>query len=110
MQQSFFLNLRSSARAVGAASLLGLAVLGATAGLGRADDQGAVQIASFGALTGPDAVYGVSSLNGQTLAVNEINAAGGVNGRKFALVQYDDMCQTTQAAVVASKIISDTSL
>jgi branched-chain amino acid transport system substrate-binding protein len=63
----------------------------------------------MGALTGPNAVYGTNSLDGERLAAEQINAAGGVNGRKISITRYDDVCEPTQAAVVASKIISDSS-
>ncbi|MFX5464983.1 ABC transporter substrate-binding protein, partial [Acinetobacter baumannii] len=42
------------------------------------------------ALTGPAAKYGVAIKNGFTLASEEINAKGGVNGDKLALVIEDE--------------------
>ena len=118
MLRSAFWSPRSASRTLGRLSLVGFVAVGCAAGSAHAGNQSApngaqraatIEIASFGALTGPDAVYGVSSLNGQRLAVDEINAAGGINGRKLALVQYDDLCEPTQAAIVASKIISNKS-
>jgi len=70
---------------------------------------GTYQFASVGALTGPAAQLGVADLRGKQLAVKEINAAGGVNGRKFVLTKFDDQCAPTQSAIVASKIISNPS-
>jgi branched-chain amino acid transport system substrate-binding protein len=73
---------------------------------GTSSSSSPISIASMGALTGPNAVYGINSLDGEKLAAKEINAAGGVDGRKITITQYDDQCEPTQAAVVASKIIS----
>lgn len=41
-------------------------------------------------LSGPVAVYGIECKNGIELAIEEINAAGGVNGKKIALISEDD--------------------
>ena len=43
-----------------------------------------------GPLTGPAAVYGTAVKNSAQLAVEEINAAGGLNGVKFKLIALDD--------------------
>ena len=47
-------------------------------------------IGASGPLTGGAAVYGVAVQNSAQLAVDEINAAGGLNGIKFKLVMLDD--------------------
>ena len=47
-------------------------------------------IGCSGPLTGPAAVYGVAVQNSAQMAVDEINAAGGLNGIKFKLVMLDD--------------------
>ena len=44
-----------------------------------------------GPLTGAAAIYGNGVKNGAQLAVDEINAAGGLNGVKFRLEVTDDM-------------------
>ena len=44
-----------------------------------------------GPLTGAAAVYGTAVANSAQMAVDEINAAGGLNGIKFKLVAVDDM-------------------
>lgn len=51
-----------------------------------------------GPLTGPAAVYGIGVKNGAQLAVDEINAAGGLNGVEFALEATDDMHDATKVA------------
>ena len=47
-------------------------------------------IGASGPLTGAAAVYGVAVQNSAQLAVDEINAAGGLNGVNFKLVMLDD--------------------
>ena len=47
-------------------------------------------IGASGPLTGATAVYGVAVQNSAQLAVDEINAAGGLNGVNFKLVMLDD--------------------
>ena len=51
-----------------------------------------------GPLTGGAAVYGTAVANAAQMAVDEINAAGGLNGIKFKLVAVDDMHDATKIA------------
>ncbi|MBQ7774281.1 MAG: ABC transporter substrate-binding protein [Lachnospiraceae bacterium] len=51
-----------------------------------------------GPLTGDAAVYGVAVKNSAQMAVDEINAAGGLNGVKFKLVATDDTHDATKVA------------
>ena len=56
--------------------------------------------------SGSEAYYGTDMLQSYQLAVDEINAAGGVLGRKLALYQADDGCDADMASQAASKIVS----
>ena len=49
-----------------------------------------VKLGLAAALSGPAAKYGVAIKNGFTLAVDEINAKGGINGDKLILVADDE--------------------
>ena len=51
-----------------------------------------------GPLTGAAAVYGVAVKNSAQMAVDEINAAGGLNGVQFKLVATDDVHDPTKVA------------
>lgn len=53
---------------------------------------GTFKIGGIGPLTGDAASYGISVKNGAQIAVDEINAAGGVNGMQFELLFEDDEC------------------
>ena len=55
-------------------------------------------IGMSGPLTGGAAVYGVAVKNSAQMAVDEINAAGGLNGIKFKLVATDDQHDATKVA------------
>ncbi len=72
----------------------------ALAGCGKKNDDSALLIGGIGALTGDYAVYGEAVRNGAQLAVDEINAAGGVNGLKLAL-DFQDSQGKPEAAVSA---------
>ncbi|MBP0599580.1 ABC transporter substrate-binding protein [Herbaspirillum sp. LeCh32-8] len=57
------------------------------------------------ALTGPAAKYGVAIKNGFTLAAEEVNGKGGVNGNKLALVVEDEQGKKEEAINVFKKLI-----
>lgn len=58
------------------------------------------------ALTGAAAKYGVSIKNGFTMAADELNAKGGVNGNKIVLVAEDEQGVKEQAITVYKKLIN----
>lgn len=67
------------------------------AGADNAEDTGAAageggtfKIGGIGPLTGGAAVYGIAAMNGSQIAVDEINAAGGINGMTVELNFQDD--------------------
>ena len=49
-----------------------------------------ITVGFVGPLSGGVAVYGVEAKNGAELAVEEINAAGGINGKKIVMISEDD--------------------
>ena len=57
-----------------------------------------------GPVTGPDAAFGAQIKNGAEQAVADINAAGGVLGKKLHLEIGDDACDPKQARSVAEKL------
>ena len=58
-----------------------------------------------GPLTGGAGMYGTAVKNSAQLAVDEINAAGGLNGVKFKLVATDDMHDPTKVATNYSSML-----
>jgi branched-chain amino acid transport system substrate-binding protein len=65
-----------------------------------------VTIGMAGPVTGGLAAFGEQFKAGFTMAVNEINAAGGVNGQKIAAIIGDDQCDPKQAVAVANDLVS----
>jgi branched-chain amino acid transport system substrate-binding protein len=57
-------------------------------------------------MTGPDAPFGAKFKKAYDLAVEEINAAGGVNGKKIEVVIEDHQAKNPLAATVAEKLIN----
>ncbi|MBQ6733962.1 MAG: ABC transporter substrate-binding protein [Lachnospiraceae bacterium] len=64
----------------GGSSTTGGSAAPATSGGGTAAAGGSFKIGAIGPMTGDGAAYGLAVVNGSKLAVDEINAAGGVNG------------------------------
>ena len=71
-----------------------------------ADTTGDIPVGVYGALTGDQAAFGTSTVNGVRLAADEINAAGGVLGRRIGLVVEDDQGRAEEAASVVTKLIT----
>ncbi len=63
-----------------------------------------ISVAVVGPMTGSEASFGQQFKNGAELAVAEINAAGGLLGRKLKLEVGDDACDPKQAVSVAEKM------
>lgn len=57
------------------------------------------------ALTGTQAAFGTAHNRGYDLALEEINAAGGVLGKPLEVIKYDDQSKADVAAQGASKLI-----
>lgn len=64
-----------------------------------------ITIGAFGPITGPAAYIGLAGRDGMILAIKEINAAGGVNGRKLVAVFEDDAHSPTRGLAAAKKLI-----
>src|ERR1700757_1221313 len=86
-------NLRLTALALGA----GLALTGAAWGQD-------LTVGVAGPMTGGEATFGRQMNNGAELAVADLNAAGGVLGKKLKLEVGDDACDPKQAVSVAEKM------
>jgi len=67
---------------------------------------GDILVGEYGSMTGPQATFGQSTHNGIMMAADEINAAGGVNGRKIKVLSEDDQSKSEEAANAVTKLIS----
>jgi branched-chain amino acid transport system substrate-binding protein len=84
--------------------------LGLFAGCSKAGDEYTKDNTEFvigvsGPLTGGAAIYGIAVKNSAQMAVDEINAAGGLNGIKFKLVATDDMHDATKVSTNYSSML-----
>ncbi len=57
-------------------------------------------------LSGNVAQYGITAANAMELAVEEINAAGGVKGMKLELIKYDNRSDSAEALNISTKLAS----
>ena len=55
-------------------------------------------------LTGPGETYGTVANQAKQLAADEINAAGGINGRRLELIVEDSKCSAADAVVAYNKL------
>ena len=65
-----------------------------------------IPVGEFASLTGGSASFGQSSHKGTQLAIDEINAAGGVLGKKLKLISEDDQSLAGQPATIMRKLIA----
>ncbi|HUN48335.1 MAG TPA: branched-chain amino acid ABC transporter substrate-binding protein [Stellaceae bacterium] len=79
------------------------AVLALGAGNAKAQDE--IVVATVGPITGQYASFGEQMKRGAELAVADINAKGGVLGKKLKLVVGDDACDPKQAVAVANQLV-----
>jgi branched-chain amino acid transport system substrate-binding protein len=82
-----------------------VAVSGCNKG-GTAGGGDTIKVGEFASLTGKEATFGQSSHEGTALAVEEINAAGGVLGKKIELLTEDTQSKAGEPATVVNKLIS----
>jgi branched-chain amino acid transport system substrate-binding protein len=65
-----------------------------------------IRIGEVGSMTGSDATFGTSTHQGIAQAFSEINAAGGVRGKKLELITLDDQGKASEAVLATQKLIS----
>jgi branched-chain amino acid transport system substrate-binding protein len=65
-----------------------------------------VRIGVFMSLTGTTANFGISSVNGIKMAADEINTAGGINGKQIELLVQDDRSDASEAATIVTKFVT----
>ncbi len=67
---------------------------------------GVIKIGEFASLTGSEATFGQMSHHGTELAIDQLNAAGGVLGQKLELHTEDDQSKQGESKTIAKKLIS----
>ena len=83
-------------------SIILAAALAVTAGVANAQN---IPIAVVGPITGSNAALGEQMKRGAEMAVADINAKGGVLGKKLDLIVADDACDPKQAVAAANDVV-----
>jgi branched-chain amino acid transport system substrate-binding protein len=65
-----------------------------------------ILLGEVGSLTGSEAAFGKSTRDGVELALEEVNAAGGVKGKKVAVRVLDDQSKPEEAASATKRLIT----
>src|SRR5690349_14201923 len=63
---------------------------------------GTIKVGEFASLRGSEATFGNSSHEGTLMAIEEINAAGGVLGKKIELITEDNLSKAGESATVVN--------
>src|ERR1700710_711577 len=94
-----------SRRQVLAGSAAGAAALASGFPAPAIADSDPIKIGFLPALTGPSSSTGIAMNRGTELAVEEINAAGGINGRKIELIVRDTQSDPTKAVNAVAELV-----
>jgi branched-chain amino acid transport system substrate-binding protein len=87
-------------------TILAVAALAATlAGCGEGTQSDTTVVAMNGPITGLYATFGEQMRHGAEMAVEDLNAAGGVLGKQLQLEVGDDACDPKQAVAVANQMV-----
>jgi branched-chain amino acid transport system substrate-binding protein len=65
-----------------------------------------IRIGVYMPLTGGTATFGISSTNAFKMAADEVNAAGGINGKQVELVIQDTRSESQEAATVVTRLVT----
>ncbi len=70
----------------------------------KAAEGDTIKLGGIAPLTGPAAIYGKTTTNAVEMAIEEINAAGGVLGKQIEYIYYDDKGDQTEAVTAYDKL------
>ena len=76
----------------------------AAVGCGEEEEKGPFRIGVMESVTGAGETYGTVAVQSKQLAVDEINAAGGINGRMLELIVEDSKCNAQDAITAYNKL------
>lgn len=99
---------KSWKKAVGVlcAGMLMLTALTGCGGEKKAADTNEIKVGGNFELTGGVASFGKSTFNGFKMAIDEVNAAGGVNGKKINFIYTDNKSEISEASNATTKLIT----
>jgi branched-chain amino acid transport system substrate-binding protein len=79
-------------------------VVGSCKGGGSSSNE--IVVGEYGSLTGTTATFGQSTHNGIVLALEELNGAGGLLGKKVRVITEDDQSKPEEAKTAATKLVN----
>src|ERR1700737_2097725 len=85
-------------------SLLAFCAILGVAGVGSSQE--VIKIGEFGSMSGDNAGFGTTQNNGVQMALEEINAGGGVLGKKIQLIVEDNQTKQGETTTIVRKLIS----
>lgn len=85
---------------------MGLLAAGLAVPVASAQSGDPILVGHYASITGSEATFGISTDNGIKLAIEEINAAGGVKGRPLKLITLDNQGKAQEAATVVTRLIT----
>jgi len=77
-----------------------------TPGCRKKETENVIKVGEIGSMTGAEATFGLSTHEGVKLAMDEANAAGGINGKKIEVISIDDQGKPEEAAIAMTKLIT----
>ncbi len=89
-----------------AGAVIGLLLLAMGSGCEKSSSSHGIKVGEFASLSGKEATFGMSSHEGTLLAIEELNAAGGLLGQKLELITEDDLSKAGEPATVVNKLIA----
>jgi branched-chain amino acid transport system substrate-binding protein len=93
-------------------SIIGIALVMSAAGCNKksgednSSSSDTIKIGEIGSMTGTEATFGISTHNAIMLAVEQINAAGGIKGKKLEIITLDDQGKPDEATTAVTKLIT----
>ncbi len=87
------------------ALLLAVIMVCSLAGCGSKSDSGPIKVGVIAPLSGGGTSYGINIQYGAQMAIDEINADGGIKGRKLEMVIVDDATNPSEAVTAMQKLV-----
>lgn len=88
------------------ALVIAIAALAFAVGCTKKTESNEILVGQFGSMTGSEATFGISTDKGIRLAFDEINAAGGIKGKKLKLITLDDQGKAEEAAAAVTRLVN----
>ena len=89
-----------------ASLLIALALIGCKRQAGSAAAGNTIPVGEYGSMTGTEATFGLSTHEGIMLAIDQINATGGVLGKPINIISEDDQGSQDEAVTAVKKLIN----